>query len=94
MSSKVLGLLIYFLWYWLFTLINGNELVLDVFVIRHILILELIDIVKDILDFWNILGFIPEQPLRVLETFGFDILDLFHRILFHFSPDQFFLKKI
>ena len=90
LSSKVLRLLIYLL----FTLINGDELVLDVFVIRHILIFELVDIVEDILHLWNILGFIPEQPFRIFEAFGFYVLDLFHRVLFDFSPDQFFFKKI
>ena len=45
----------------LVSLIDTDELVLDILVVRHVGILELIDIVKDILDLLNILCLNPKQ---------------------------------
>lgn len=61
-STKVLRLLVNRL----VSFIYWNELLLDVLVIRHVLILQLVNIMEDILHLLNVLCLLPQELLRIL----------------------------
>lgn len=50
----------------LVSFIYGNELFFDILVIRHVLILKLINIVENVFHLLDVLGLIPQKLLRIL----------------------------
>lgn len=46
--------------------VNADQLVFYVEIVWRILILELVEVVKNVLDLLNILGLVPEQAFWVL----------------------------
>jgi hypothetical protein len=78
----------------LIALVDADQLVFDELVVGHVLVLEALDVVEDVLDLLNILGFVPEQSLWRVEAIGLDVLYFVHCVLLDLTPDKLLFQEV
>jgi hypothetical protein len=66
--------------------IYTDELSFNEGVVGLIDVVQALEVVEYCLDFLEVFGFLPQVLLWVLETLSFNLLDLVHSVLLHFSP--------
>lgn len=74
--------------HWLVSLVYTDKLFLDEVVVRHILVLQFVQIVEDVFDFDDVLGLVPQKTLGSLEAASLDVLYFLHGVLFDLSPNE------
>lgn len=74
--------------------VNSFQLIANKVIIRLVGVVELFEVVENVLDLLYVLGGDPEEVLGVLETLGFDLLDLLHGVLLLLAPGELFAEEV
>jgi len=80
--------------YRLILLVNAQQLLLDILIIWLVLVLEFANVIENIFYFLNVLSLVPQKSLWMLKTSLLNVFDFVHGVLFHFSPNELFLKEV
>lgn len=75
--------------------VDLEQQVLDGVVVWAVLVLQLVDLVEDQLNFWNAVGRTdPELLLRILEALGFDVFDLVNTVVSLLTPLELLVEEV
>ena len=73
---------------------NASELVPDEFIVWLVLVLEALQVVEDVLHFFQVLGFDPQFLVWLAQALSLDVFHFLHGVFLLFSPLEFFIEEV